>query len=149
MEGRSTELGDLGATVAAFLGARQAQKRERGRQPGARGVGLLFEAAEAPGGDAPTTPFVGDGCGAGRAGGWGRRRQVGPDVSGRARGGAWAVAWRGCWAERGKGRGELGQQLPGKSSRAENKEGEEMFIFPFYFPNKFSQKHFQIIFEFI
>ena len=33
-----------------------------------------------------------------------------------------------------------------KAMWAESEEGEEIIIFPFYFPNKFSQKHFQIIF---
>ena len=36
-----------------------------------------------------------------------------------------------------------------KAMWAENEEGEEIIIFTFYFPNKFSQKHFQIIFDFI
>jgi len=95
---------------------------------------------------------VGDGCGqAGRF--RGARGEDGADKRARAsaagHGGARVVAWRGCWAERGKGRGELGQRLPGNSSRAENKDGAEMLIFPFYFPTKFSQRHFQIIFEFI
>ena len=56
-----------------------------------------------------------------------------------------AGGWR--WAERGKrggelgwggkGRGELGRRLPGNSSRAENKEGEEVFIFLFIFQTNF------------
>ena len=46
---------------SSVLGKRENESRG---QPGAHGgVGLLFEAAEARGGGAPTTPFVGDGCG--------------------------------------------------------------------------------------
>jgi len=49
------------------------------------------------------------------------------------------LGWGWCWATEKKERGQ----------RAECEEGEEMIIFTFYFPNKFSQKHFQIIFDFI
>jgi len=61
------------------------------------------------------------------------------------------LGWRGCWAEQlGRAAGPAAGGPSGKKTMwAENEEGEEIIIFPFYFPNKFSQRHFQIIFEFI
>ena len=82
----------------------------------------------------------------------GQRLDVGTGVRQRL-----AAEWAGgaCWAERPRraaaglarllGCGEKGE----RGQRAECEEGEEMIIFTFYFPNKFSQKHFQIIFDFI
>ena len=128
-EGRSTELGDPGATVAAFLGARQTQKRERGsregrrrlgadlKRPGARGgtlprrgVGRLRHAAW-PGGSeergVKTAPTSGPGrsaSGRGGVGGCPARLAGLARLLGRAAGArGWAGGWR---AERGRGRGE-------------------------------------------
>ena len=58
-----------------------------------------------------------------------------------------AAEWAGgaCWAERPRRAAGLGEKGE-RGQRAECEEGEEMIIFTFYFPNKFSQKHFQIIF---
>jgi len=71
-----------------------------------------------------------------------------------------ASSWAGaaCWAERGArlaaGAGPNGEEgeereLGWREEQAENQGREGENRFPFLFSNKFSQKHFQIIFELI
>ena len=126
------------------------------KRPGARGgtlprrgVGRLRHAAR-PGGSEERGGEDGADKRARAVSGWARGR-------GRLPGAA-------CWAGVAAGPSSWGARLAGRAGKrerrvsgprgkkamwAENEEGEEIIIFPFYFPNKFSQKHFQIIFEFI
>ena len=114
VEGRSTELGDPGATVAAFLGARQTQKRERGSREGRRRLGADLKWPGARGARSHDTE-------------WGRLRHVARPGSSEERGGedgadkraravsgwAWgrgrlpgmAAGPSGCWAGDAEARG--------------------------------------------
>ena len=106
------------------------------RRPGREGGGALPQChswaavAARPGGTeargVKTAPTSGPG-----------RQRQGTGGRGRLPGAAAGPSGRGA---------RLGQRLPGKKLAGRKQGKEEMIIFPFYFPNKFSQKHFQIIF---
>ena len=123
------DLGDPGATVAAFLGARQAQKRERGSREGRRQLGADLKGLGARGGTLPRRG-VGAVAACGLVGRFrGARGEDGADKRARAVS-VWArgrgrLPGAACWAGAAAGPSSwgarLGRRLAGRAGKRERR----------------------------